>query len=171
MQPVMPIMPDIPNTLILIRYLPKSPCSFLQELSKLQSSNRLPQAPGDFRAPLALRKQCTCRQIRENGSPRPPKTTQDHRNHRNRSKTLHLSTNQRKRLSAVTSWRSRTLHLSTNLRKRYSKTLHLSTNPRKRLSGVTGRSTRLLRPGVQPCSPSNHPMGLTWAWAHEKIDL
>ena len=146
-------------------YIPKSPCSFLQGLRNLQSSNKLHRLHGDFRAPLVLRKHCTCRQIQENGSPRPPKTTQghprppkttqDHQHHRNRSKTLHLSTNPRKRLSAVTSWRSKTLHLSTNPRKWHSKTLHLSTNPRKQHSktlgaqigccGATGRSNRLLR--------------------------
>ena len=143
-------------------YIPKSPCSFLQAVSKLQSSPKLPQAPPGFRAPLALRKHCTCRQIRENGSPRPPKTTQDHRNHRhqrNRSKTLLLSTNPRKRFSAVTSWRSKTLHLSTNPRKRHSKTLHLSTNPRKRLSGVTGRSNGLLRSHWALESAAPGPLG------------
>ena len=109
-------------------YIPKSPCLFSISVRALQSSNELSRSPWPFEntAPVdksVLQEPAGCLLVLL-GAP-------GYRNHQNRSKTLHLLPNPRKRFSAVTSWRS--------------KTLHLSTNARKRLSGVTGRSNRLLR--------------------------
>ena len=115
--------------------------------------------PESARQPL--RKHCTCRQIRENGSPRPPKTTQDHgnhRHHRNRSKTLHRR--------SVFDWaektaprdhprRPKTTEITemtkiTRNDKNHSKTLHLGTNPGKRRSGVISWPSKTLHLSTNP---------------------